>query len=94
MGISDIEGLSDVIGDLYTKHGEQEQKFAGINLSQFYQQTQGRLGELDGKVISLFNALFGVYEEDEATGQQILVQEGLLDKFNSLYAQVNPNTAN
>ena len=89
--IEDIEGLPDVIGDLYTKHGEQEQKFGGINLSQFYQQTQGHLGELDGKVVPLFNALFGVYEEDEATGQQILVQEGLIDRFNALNTQINPN---
>lgn len=77
--------LLNVISDIYGKIGQHSGQIGSLN---------GNVNDISSdmlfsKINSLFEILTGKYEFDE-NGNPIQVFQGLLERFEELYAQVNP----
>ena len=77
--------LFDTISDIYAKIGQHAGQLGSLN---------GNVNDISSnmllsKINSLFEILMGKYEVDE-NGNSIQVFQGLLERFEELYAQVNP----
>ena len=77
--------LANIISDIYGKIGQHSGQIGSLN---------GNVNDissnmLNSKINSLFEILTGKYEVDE-NGNSIQVFQGLLERFEELYAQVNP----
>lgn len=77
--------LADIISDIYGKIGQHTGQLGSLN---------GNVNNissnmLNSKINTLFELITGKYEFDE-NGNSILVNAGLLQRFEELYLQVNP----
>lgn len=77
--------LANIISDLYGKIGQHSGQIGSLN---------GNVNDISSnmllsKINSLFEILTGKYEFDE-NGNSIQVMQGLLERFEELYTQINP----
>jgi hypothetical protein len=91
IAITDVKDLQEWMTSYQNNVSSLQQSLnGGIIGSVNINQLNGNLNSLNGKIESVMNALFGIQQEDDETGLIITVQEGLFEKFEKLYNQVNP----
>jgi hypothetical protein len=91
IAITDVENLQEWMTSYQNSVSSLQQSLNGGTIGSVnINQLNGNFNSLSGKMESVMGALFGIQKEDDETGNLITIQEGLFEKFEKLYKQVNP----
>jgi hypothetical protein len=91
IAITDVENLQEWMTSYQNSVSSLQQSLNGGTIGSVnINELNGKFNSLNGNMQSVMGALFGIQKEDDETGLIITVQEGLFEKFEKLYNQVNP----
>lgn len=91
IAITDVENLQEWMTSYQNSVSSLQQSLNGGTIGSVnINELNGKFNSLNGNMQSVMGALFGIQKEDDETGTLITVQEGLFEKFEKLYKQVNP----
>jgi hypothetical protein len=91
IAITDVKDLQEWMTSYQNNVSSLQQSLNGGTIGSVnINELNGKFNSLNGNMESVMGALFGIQQEDDETGLLVTVQEGLFEKFEKLYNQVNP----